>query len=81
MAKSLHFRNLKPMDVPPIDVVSPCPALHTKFLRVRRSHLVNTRLIERLYRNEPGKRTLYLHNSQPVPVSRRIMPGVRRALR
>ncbi|MFN2332955.1 MAG: LytTR family transcriptional regulator DNA-binding domain-containing protein [Wenzhouxiangellaceae bacterium] len=55
--------------------------LPSYFLRVHRSHLVNTRLIERLDRNESGTGTLYLHSGQSVPVSRRIMPGVRRALR
>lgn len=51
------------------------------FLRVHRSHLVNTRCIERMERAEGGTGTLYLRGSEPVPVSRRVMPGVRRALR
>lgn len=51
------------------------------FLRVHRSHLVNTRRIERLDRSDAGTGTLHLHGSDPVPVSRRVMPGVRRALR
>ena len=55
--------------------------LPSHFLRVHRSHLVNTRFIERLLRNEGGTGTLHLSNGQTVPVSRRIMPGVRRALR
>ncbi|MEM1080848.1 MAG: LytTR family DNA-binding domain-containing protein [Pseudomonadota bacterium] len=50
------------------------------FLRVHRSHLVNTRCIEQLERNDSGTGRLQLHNGQTVPVSRRIMPGVRRAL-
>jgi len=55
--------------------------LPSNFLRVHRSHLVNTRCINRLERKESGTGTLYLSNGQTVPVSRRIMPGVRRALR
>lgn len=51
------------------------------FLRVHRSHLVNTRYIERLVRAEGGTGTLHLRSGAPVPVSRRVMPGVRRALR
>jgi hypothetical protein len=51
------------------------------FLRVHRSHLVNTRCIERLDRADGGTGTLYLRGGGPVPVSRRVMPGVRRALR
>jgi hypothetical protein len=51
------------------------------FLRVHRSHLVNTRSIERLDRADGGTGTLHLRGSGPVPVSRRVMPGVRRALR
>lgn len=55
--------------------------LSPRFLRVHRSHLVNTHYIERLERAEGGTGTLHLRGSEPVPVSRRIMPGVRRALR
>ena len=55
--------------------------LPSHFLRVHRSHLVNTRCIQHLDRKESGTGTLHLHNGQTVPVSRRIMPGVRRALR
>jgi hypothetical protein len=51
------------------------------FLRVHRSHLVNTRLIERLQQAEGGTGILHLQNGTSVPVSRRIMPGVRKALR
>jgi protein-S-isoprenylcysteine O-methyltransferase Ste14 len=54
--------------------------LPSHFLRVHRSHLVNTRCIERLDRNDTGTGILHLNNGQTVPVSRRIMPGVRRAL-
>ena len=55
--------------------------LPSHFLRVHRSHLVNTRCIQHLDRKESGTGTLHLHNGQTVTVSRRIMPGVRRALR
>ena len=55
--------------------------LPSHFLRVHRSHLVNTRCIQHLDRKETGTGTLHLHDGQTVPVSRRIMPGVRRALR
>lgn len=51
------------------------------FLRVHRSHLVNTRCIERLDRSDAGTGTLHLRGGGSVPVSRRVMPGVRRALR
>ncbi|MEZ5455537.1 MAG: LytTR family DNA-binding domain-containing protein [Lysobacteraceae bacterium] len=55
--------------------------LPPNFLRVHRSHLVNTRHIDRLERSEGGTGTLHLRQGQTVPVSRRVMPGVRRALR
>jgi hypothetical protein len=55
--------------------------LPPNFLRVHRSHLVNTRFIDRLERSEAGTGTLLLRQGQSVPVSRRVMPGVRRALR
>jgi hypothetical protein len=44
--------------------------LPSYFLRVHRSHLVNTKMIDRLQLAEGA-----------VPVSRRIKPGVRRALK
>lgn len=50
------------------------------FLKVHRSHIVNTRVIERLERNPAGTGKLFLHGEQHVPVSRRIMPLVREAL-
>jgi DNA-binding LytR/AlgR family response regulator len=55
--------------------------LPSYFLRVHRSHLVNTKLIERLQQGEGGTGMLHLQHGKSVPVSRRIMPGVRRALR
>lgn len=55
--------------------------LPSYFLRVHRSHLVNTRLVERLQQAEGGTGTLFLQHGMSVPVSRRIMPGVRKALK
>lgn len=55
--------------------------LPSYFLRVHRSHLVNTKLIERLQQGEGGTGILHLQHGRTVPVSRRIMPGVRKALR
>jgi DNA-binding LytR/AlgR family response regulator len=55
--------------------------LPSYFLRVHRSHVVNTKLIERLHQAEGGTGMLTLQNGKSVPVSRRIMPGVRTALR
>ncbi len=55
--------------------------LPPSFLRVHRSHLVNTRYIDRLERHDGGTGLLHLSCGDPVPVSRRVMPGVRRALR
>lgn len=50
------------------------------FLKVHRSHIVNTRVIARLERDPSGTGKLFLHGEQHVPVSRRIMPLVREAL-
>lgn len=55
--------------------------LPPQFLRVHRSHLVNTHFIDRLERSDAGTGTLHLRDGAAVPVSRRVMPGVRRALR
>lgn len=55
--------------------------LSNYFLRVHRSHIVNTRLIDRLQQAEGGTGTLFMQNGAAVPVSRRTMPGVRKALR
>jgi len=51
------------------------------FLRVHRSHIVNTNFIESLERETSGKGHLTLTQGKIVPVSRRIMPTVRKALR
>ena len=50
-----------------------------QFLRVHRSHIVNTDFIETLTRDPSGTGTLKLNTGDAVPVSRRIMPKVRRA--
>jgi DNA-binding LytR/AlgR family response regulator len=55
--------------------------LPSYFLRVHRSHLVNTKVVDRLQQAEGGTGTLFLQNGMTVAVSRRIMPGVRRALK
>lgn len=55
--------------------------LPSYFLRVHRSHIVNTRMVDRLQQAEGGTGTLFLRNGLSVPVSRRIMPGVRKALK
>lgn len=50
------------------------------FLRVHRSHIVNTAFVSALERDASGVGRLLLSNGQEVPVSRRIMPKVRSAL-
>lgn len=55
--------------------------LPSSFLRVHRSFIVNTRHIDRLQRHDGGTGTLILHNGVEIPVSRRVMPTVRKALR
>ena len=50
------------------------------FLRVHRSHIVNTAFVSALERDASGIGRLLLSNGQEVPVSRRIMPKVRSAL-
>lgn len=54
--------------------------LPRQFLRVHRSHIVNTDFVESLSRDSSGTGSLSLTNGDFVPVSRRIMPGVRKAL-
>ena len=54
--------------------------LPPQFLRVHRSHIVNTDFVESLSRDPSGTGSLSLTNGDTVPVSRRIMPGVRKAL-
>ena len=50
------------------------------FLRVHRSHIVNTGYVGALEREASGVGRLLLSNGTCVPVSRRIMPKVRSAL-
>jgi len=50
------------------------------FLRVHRSHIVNTSFIKSLIRETSGTGSLTLIQGKTIPVSRRIMPSVRRAL-
>lgn len=50
------------------------------FLRVHRSHIVNTNFIKSLIRETSGTGSLTLVQGKIIPVSRRIMPSVRRAL-
>ncbi|WP_421791331.1 LytTR family transcriptional regulator DNA-binding domain-containing protein [Hyphobacterium sp.] len=50
------------------------------FLRVHRSHIVNTAFVVRLSREASGVGELSLSTSAHIPVSRRIMPKVRSAL-
>jgi hypothetical protein len=50
------------------------------FLRVHRSYLVNTAFVVALERDASGAGTLELTGGESVPVSRRVMPSVRRAL-
>lgn len=52
-------------------------SLPSPFLRVHRSYIVNTSLIERVERKKTGVGSLYLSGIGSVPVSRRIMPSVR----
>ncbi|MEO0460274.1 MAG: LytTR family DNA-binding domain-containing protein [Myxococcota bacterium] len=51
-----------------------------ELLRVHRSHLVNTEHVVELIRKSSGVGELRLSNGTVLPVSRRIMPKVRRAL-
>ena len=54
--------------------------LPSYFLRVHRSHLVNSKMIVELERNTTGTGELRLTTDHTVPVSRRIMPRIRAAL-
>ena len=55
--------------------------LPAAFLRVHRSYLVNTDMISSLEREKSGVGRLYLKNGAQAPVSRRIMPRVRDAIK
>lgn len=50
------------------------------FLRVHRSHIVNTAFVESLKREPSGVGRLCITTGETVPVSRRIMPMVRRTI-
>lgn len=50
------------------------------FIRVHRSHIVNTNYIVNLERETSGTGKLYLQGDKTLPVSRRIMPAIRKAL-
>ncbi|WP_203293538.1 LytR/AlgR family response regulator transcription factor [Maricaulis parjimensis] len=54
--------------------------LPATFLRVHRSHIVNTAFVSALERDASGVGRLMMSNGSDVPVSRRIMPKVRTAL-
>ncbi|MEX0298608.1 MAG: LytR/AlgR family response regulator transcription factor, partial [Kordiimonas sp.] len=55
-------------------------SLPATFLRVHRSYIVNTNYIKSLERDTSGSGVLHLTIGKQVPVSRRIMPKVRKAL-
>ncbi|MCA1749267.1 MAG: LytTR family DNA-binding domain-containing protein, partial [Parasphingopyxis sp.] len=50
------------------------------FIRIHRSHIVNTAFVSALDRDSAGTGTLRLADGDEVPVSRRVMPSVRAAL-
>ena len=54
--------------------------LPSAFLRVHRSHIVNTAFVESLKREPSGVGRLCITTGEIVPVSRRIMPMVRRTI-
>lgn len=55
-------------------------SLPANFLRVHRSHIVNTKEVASLVREPSGAGRLDLRNGHSVPVSRRILPRIRDAL-
>lgn len=69
-SKRLHNGSLNEMEV----------ELPSAFLRVHRSHIVNTAFVESLRRQPSGVGQLRVTTGEIVPVSRRIMPMVRRTL-
>lgn len=54
--------------------------LPSAFLRVHRSHIVNTTFVESLKRESSGVGRLRITTGESIPVSRRIMPMVRRTI-
>ncbi|GAB4529285.1 MAG: LytTR family DNA-binding domain-containing protein [Amphiplicatus sp.] len=67
---ALHNGSLNELekDLPPV------------FLRVHRSHIVNTNMVKALFREASGVGRLEMKNGASVPVSRRIMPKVKSVL-
>ncbi len=55
-------------------------SLPPTFLRVHRSHIVNTAHVRTLKREASGVGALVLSDGSEAPVSRRVMPKVRVAL-
>jgi hypothetical protein len=70
-AKVLHLAKLQDME----------RELPETFLRIHRSYLVNTNYVRALTRESSGVGSLTLDNGEKVPVSRRILPNVRSALK
>lgn len=69
-SKRLHNGSLNEMEA----------ELPSAFLRVHRSHIVNTAFVESLDREASGVGQLRITTGEFVPVSRRIMPMVRRTI-
>ncbi len=69
-SKRLHNGSLSEMEA----------ELPSAFLRVHRSHIVNTAFVESLKRESSGVGRLCITTGEVVPVSRRIMPMVRRTI-
>jgi len=69
-SKRLHNGSLNDMEA----------ELPSAFLRVHRSHIVNTAFVESLKRESSGVGRLCITTGEIVPVSRRIMPTVRRTI-
>ncbi|MEO6228395.1 MAG: LytTR family DNA-binding domain-containing protein [Thermomonas sp.] len=69
-SKRLHTGSLNEMEA----------ELPSGFLRVHRSHIVNTAFVESLKRESSGVGQLRMSTGEVVPVSRRIMPTVRRTI-
>jgi DNA-binding LytR/AlgR family response regulator len=55
-------------------------AVPATFLKVHRSYLVNTSFVQSLDRDPAGTGRLILTDGSEIPISRRIMPKVRKAL-
>jgi DNA-binding LytR/AlgR family response regulator len=55
-------------------------SLPATFVRVHRSHIVNTAHVRAMKREASGVGVLVLSNGAEIPVSRRVLPKVRVAL-